>query len=73
LERSKRSALGRKADLLVVDTLRAHLVPAGRFISALVHNGQPNGIESVMIDGPQIRGQVQAAGPVNVPRLRRPQ
>jgi 5-methylthioadenosine/S-adenosylhomocysteine deaminase len=44
-------AVGRKADLLIVDTLRAHLVPAGRFLSAWIHNGQPSDIESVMIDG----------------------
>jgi cytosine/adenosine deaminase-related metal-dependent hydrolase len=44
-------AIGRKADLLVVDTRRAHLVPAGRFVSAWIHNGQPADIESVMIDG----------------------
>ena len=43
--------VGRKADLLVVNTLRAHLVPAGRFISALVHSGHPGDIESVMVDG----------------------
>jgi cytosine/adenosine deaminase-related metal-dependent hydrolase len=43
--------VGRKADLLVVDTLRPHLVPAGRFLSAWVHNGQPADIESVMVDG----------------------
>ena len=43
--------VGKKADLLVVDTLRAHLVPAGRIISALVHSGHPGDIESVMIDG----------------------
>lgn len=43
--------VGKKADLLVVDTLRAHLVPAGRFLSAWIHNGQPSDIESVMIDG----------------------
>jgi hypothetical protein len=79
-----------------VDTLRAHLVPAGRFISAWIHNGQPSDIESVMIDGQfvmrnskvltmdeqsiiaeadkvgrRIWGQVQAAGPVTVPRLSR--
>jgi cytosine/adenosine deaminase-related metal-dependent hydrolase len=42
---------GKKADLLVVDTRRAHLVPAGRFVSAWIHNGQPSDIESVMIDG----------------------
>ena len=44
-------AVGRKADVLVVDTLRAHLVPAGRIVSALIHNGQPADIESVMVDG----------------------
>src|SRR5437773_4088714 len=43
--------VGRKADLLVVDTLRAHLVPAGRIVSAWIHNGQPADIESVMVDG----------------------
>ena len=43
--------VGKKADLLVVDTLRAHLVPAGRFVSAWIHNGQPADIESVMVDG----------------------
>ena len=43
--------VGKKADLLVVNTLRAHLVPAGRFISALVHSGHPGDIESVMVDG----------------------
>jgi len=43
--------VGRKADILVVDMLRAHLVPAGRFISAWIHNGQPSDIESVMVNG----------------------
>ncbi|MEW6322056.1 MAG: amidohydrolase family protein [Acidobacteriota bacterium] len=43
--------VGRKADLLVVDTQRIHLVPAVRFLSAWIHNGQPADIESVMIDG----------------------
>jgi 5-methylthioadenosine/S-adenosylhomocysteine deaminase len=43
--------VGKKADLLVVDTLRAHLVPAGRFLSAWIHNGQGSDIEAVMIDG----------------------
>ena len=37
--------------LLIVDTQRAHLVPAGRILSALVHSGHPGDIESVMIDG----------------------
>src|SRR5262249_34666948 len=44
-------AVGRKADLLVVDTMRPHLVPAGRIVSAWIHNGQGSDIESVMIDG----------------------
>jgi cytosine/adenosine deaminase-related metal-dependent hydrolase len=43
--------VGKKADLIVLDTLRAHLVPAGRIVSAWIHNGQPSDIESVMIDG----------------------
>ena len=43
--------VGKKADLLVINTQRAHLVPAGRFISALVHSGHPGDIESVMVDG----------------------
>jgi cytosine/adenosine deaminase-related metal-dependent hydrolase len=43
--------VGKKADLLVVNTQRAHLVPAGRFLSAWIHNGQPSDIESVMVDG----------------------
>jgi len=89
--------VGRKADLLVVDTLRAHLVPAGRILSAWIHNGQASDIESMMVDGQfimrnrkvltmdeesviaeadkvgrRIWGQVQAAGPIPVPRLPRP-
>ena len=43
--------VGKKADLLVVDTERAHLVPAGRIVSAWIHNGQPSDIESVIVDG----------------------
>lgn len=43
--------VGRKADLIVLDTQRAHLVPAGRILSAWIHNGQPSDIESVMVDG----------------------
>ncbi|HEY7290370.1 MAG TPA: amidohydrolase family protein [Vicinamibacterales bacterium] len=90
--------VGRKADLLIVDTLKPHLVPAGRIVSAWIHNGQPSDIESVMVDGrfvmrdrriltvdenalvaeadkvgKRIWGRVLAAGPVEVPRLPRPQ
>ena len=43
--------VGKKADLIVLDTLRVHLVPAGRILSAWMHNGQPSDIESVMVDG----------------------
>jgi cytosine/adenosine deaminase-related metal-dependent hydrolase len=43
--------VGKKADLLVVDTQRAHLVPAGRIVSAWIHNGQPSDVESSMVDG----------------------
>src|SRR5205823_6682514 len=43
--------VGRKADLIVLDTRRAHLVPAGRIVSAWIHNGQGSDIESVMVDG----------------------
>src|SRR5476649_37536 len=43
--------IGKKADLLVVDTRRPHLVPAGRIVSAWIHNGQPSDIESSMVDG----------------------
>jgi 5-methylthioadenosine/S-adenosylhomocysteine deaminase len=43
--------VGKKADLVVLDTQRAHLVPAGRIVSAWIHNGQPSDIESSMVDG----------------------
>jgi cytosine/adenosine deaminase-related metal-dependent hydrolase len=43
--------VGKKADLIVLDTERPHLVPAMRIVSAWIHNGQPSDIESVMIDG----------------------
>jgi 5-methylthioadenosine/S-adenosylhomocysteine deaminase len=43
--------VGKKADILVLDALRPHLVPAGRILSAWIHNGQPSDIESSMVDG----------------------
>lgn len=43
--------VGRKADLIVLDARRPHLVPAGRILSAWIHNGQPSDIEAVMVDG----------------------
>ncbi len=43
--------VGKKADLLVLDTFKPHLSPSGRILSAWIHNGQPSDIESVMVDG----------------------
>ena len=43
--------VGKKADLFLVDTQKAHLVPTMRIVSAFVHNGQPSDVESVMVDG----------------------
>jgi cytosine/adenosine deaminase-related metal-dependent hydrolase len=43
--------IGKIADLIVLDTQRAHLVPCGRILSAWIHSGQPSDIESVMVDG----------------------
>ncbi len=43
--------VGKKADLIVVDTQRAHLVPTMRIVSSWLHNGQAGDIESVMVNG----------------------
>ena len=43
--------VGKRADLFVVDTFKAHLVPNLRVVSGFVHNGQPADIVSVMVDG----------------------
>ena len=43
--------VGKKADLLVLNTFKPHLSPSGRILSAWIHNGQPSDIESVMVDG----------------------
>lgn len=43
--------VGKKADLLVLDSFKPHLSPSGRILSAWIHNGQPSDIESVMVDG----------------------
>jgi 5-methylthioadenosine/S-adenosylhomocysteine deaminase len=42
---------GNKADLIVVDLNRAHLVPVLRVVSDYVHQGQSRDIEAVMVDG----------------------
>jgi cytosine/adenosine deaminase-related metal-dependent hydrolase len=43
--------VGKKADLIVVDTQRSHLVPTMRIVSAWLHNGQASDIEAVMVNG----------------------
>ncbi len=43
--------VGKKADIIVLDTQRIHLVPHLRIVSAWIHNGQPSDVESVMVDG----------------------
>lgn len=42
---------GKKADLIMVDLNRAHLVPHVRVVSTFVHQGQPGDITDVMVDG----------------------
>jgi 5-methylthioadenosine/S-adenosylhomocysteine deaminase len=44
-------APGNRADLIVVDVERAHLVPMLRAVSNFVHNGQARDVQSVMVDG----------------------
>lgn len=42
---------GKRADLIVIDTLKPYLVPAGRILSAIIHCGNSSDVESVMVDG----------------------
>ncbi len=42
---------GKKADLIVIDTMKPYLVPSARLLSAIVHDGQSSDVESVMVDG----------------------
>ncbi len=42
---------GRRADLIILNTLQPHLTPVGRIVSGWLHNGQPSDVESVMVDG----------------------
>jgi len=44
-------APGNKADLIVVDLVRAHLVPVLRAVATFVHQGQARDVEAVMVDG----------------------
>jgi 5-methylthioadenosine/S-adenosylhomocysteine deaminase len=43
--------VGSKADLIVVNTRHAHLVPTLRPIAVFVYQGQARDVESVMVDG----------------------
>jgi len=42
---------GNRADLIIVDLRKAHLVPAMRVVADLVHQGQAGDVEAVMVDG----------------------
>ncbi|WP_422002777.1 amidohydrolase family protein [Reyranella sp.] len=44
-------APGNKADLVMVDLQRAHMVPVLRVVPTLVHQGQARDVEAVMVDG----------------------
>ncbi len=44
-------APGNRADLIVVDLQRAHLVPVLRAVPTFVHQGQARDVQSVMVDG----------------------
>jgi 5-methylthioadenosine/S-adenosylhomocysteine deaminase len=44
-------APGNKADLIMIDLRRAHLVPLLRVVSCVVHQGQARDVEAVMVDG----------------------
>ena len=44
-------AAGNKADLIVVDLQRAHLVPVLRALATFVHQAQARDVEGVMVDG----------------------
>jgi cytosine/adenosine deaminase-related metal-dependent hydrolase len=43
--------VGKKADLIIINARRPHLVPTLRIVSAFIHNGQGGDVESVMVDG----------------------
>jgi 5-methylthioadenosine/S-adenosylhomocysteine deaminase len=44
-------APGNKADLIMVDLVRPHLVPVLRVVSTFVHQAQARDVEAVMVDG----------------------
>ena len=42
---------GNRADLIMIDLRRAHLVPHLRVVSTFVHHGQARDVTDVMVDG----------------------
>jgi len=44
-------APGNRADLVMIDLMRAHMVPVLRVVSDFVHQGQARDVVSVMVDG----------------------
>jgi 5-methylthioadenosine/S-adenosylhomocysteine deaminase len=42
---------GKKADLIMIDLRKAHLVPLLRVVSCFVHQGQARDVEAVTVDG----------------------
>jgi len=44
-------AAGNRADLIMVNTRKAHLIPTIRIASAFIHQGQASDVEAVMVDG----------------------
>jgi 5-methylthioadenosine/S-adenosylhomocysteine deaminase len=44
-------APGNKADLIMIDCRKAHIVPLLRVVSCCVHQGQGRDVEAVMVDG----------------------
>jgi 5-methylthioadenosine/S-adenosylhomocysteine deaminase len=44
-------APGNKADLIIIDLRRPHLVPLLRVVSCFVHQGQAHDVEALMVDG----------------------
>ena len=43
--------VGKKADIIVIDTMKPYLQPNGRILSAIIHGGNSSDVESSMVDG----------------------
>jgi 5-methylthioadenosine/S-adenosylhomocysteine deaminase len=51
IENAGRIEPGNKADLIVIDCRKPHLVPTTRIAAGFVHQGQASDVQSVMVDG----------------------